>query len=54
MAKQMSFGDLVPKQPAYFDVPDVECKTNAGKISGEFATNFNKTTANATKSIQTD
>lgn len=53
MAKQLSFRDLVPTQQGYFDVPDVEVKTNAGQISATISENFGKTASGATKAIET-
>lgn len=52
MAKQLSFNDLAPTQPAFFDVPDVEVKTNAGQIQAKISESFNKGAKNAASSIQ--
>lgn len=48
----MSFNDLVPLQPAFFDVPDVECEDNSDKISAKFAANFNKVSIQGAQAIQ--
>lgn len=52
MAEQLSFRNLAPTQPGFFDVPDVEVKTNAGQIQAKISEAFNKGAKNAASSIQ--